>query len=188
MGWGRGWSGWTLACVCVSLAGCGSWTLRQHGTTSAAPPPQPSTYSWQQEGQCPAPPPVAPAAASADASPSEPGPTYEIPPTAGLSSDASFSVESLPARGTVATPANSGGVPGYRIQVFASRAREAAETLRDELTTQTQSPVYLDSEPPFFKVRVGDCESEAACQALQEELRGAGYASAFTVPARIVSP
>ena len=77
---------------------------------------------------------------------------------------------------------------GYRVQVFASRSNEAAETMRDELAARFTAPVVLDFEAPFYKVRIGACENEAACRALVEELRSAGYASAFAVPARIAAP
>jgi len=134
---------------------------------------------------------VEPEPTSTVAASAEPAPTHDIPPSAGLHTETGFAVESLPAAGVTppaATAIAQGGTAGFRVQVFASRALDAATTLRDELAARWTEPVSLDFEPPYYKVRIGNCNSEAACSELQQELQDAGYVSAFTVPARIVTP
>jgi len=192
MGWERGWIGWSVACGCIVVAGCGSWTLRRQGTSMATPAAeQVASYAWEREGTFPAAPAVELEPTSSVAVAVEPAPTHDIPPSAGLHADTGFAVESLPGAAAtlpVDTATDPGGEPGFQVQVFASRAHEAATAMRDELAAQWQEPVSLDFEAPYYKVRIGNCKSEAACSQLQQALRDAGYVSAFTVPARLVTP
>jgi len=191
MGWERGWIGRSLACGCIVVAGCSSWTLRRQSNSVARTPEPAANYAWEREGTFPTPPPVEPEPTSTVAASAEPAPTHDIPPSAGLHTETGFAVESLPAAGMAppaATATAQGGTAGFRVQVFASRALDAATTLRDELAARWTEPVSLDFEPPYYKVRIGNCNSEAACSELQQELQDAGYVSAFTVPARIVTP
>ncbi len=191
MGWERGWIGWSVACGCIVVAGCGSWTLRRQGSSMTPPAETAASYAWEREGTFPAAPAVEPEPTSSVAAATEPAPTHDIPPSAGLHTDTGFAVESLPeaaAAGRVDSATDTGGEAAFQVQVFASRAREAATTLRDELAARWTEPVSLDFEAPYHKVRIGNCDSEASCLQLQQELRDAGYASAFTVPVRLVTP
>jgi septal ring-binding cell division protein DamX len=55
---------------------------------------------------------------------------------------------------------------GYRIQVFASADKAAAEKVKQKLATQTGMPIYLDYEDGLYKVRAGDfAERKEAAEA-----------------------
>jgi len=45
---------------------------------------------------------------------------------------------------------------GYRIQVFASSDRAAAERVRERVVAETRLPAYIEYEDSLYKVRVGD--------------------------------
>jgi hypothetical protein len=156
----------------------------------------PAPYVWQEEGTFPAVPRVEAEAASATPD------TLEFleqdleasgmeEPFARVNPD--FSVESLlsveppPQLASLADAASAGG-PGYRVQVFATRSRETAARLQEELQQSLAVPAYVDFDDPYFKIRVGDCPDEGECRLLQEQVRSAGYTAAFVVPARIVGP
>ena len=51
-------------------------------------------------------------------------------------------------------------VNGYRVQVFSSNQQQSAKNrallLQQDLSMQLEEPVYAISEPPFWKVRLGD--------------------------------
>ena len=193
---GRGM--WVFVLGILLVAGCGSWTWR-HGAATMEEAPQAAVaapYDWQEEGQFPTPAPVPAEAAGATLN-EEVGSADSLLASEGegrfaaLSPD--FSVQALPAvepppqlAPTAAT--GTATLPGYRVQVFATRSRDAAERLQGELQQSLTLPTHLDFEDPYFKVRVGDCSSEAECRLLQEQLRNGGWASAFVVPAQIVAP
>jgi len=55
---------------------------------------------------------------------------------------------------------------GYRIQVFASSDRAAAEKVRERVVAETRLPAYIEYEDSLYKVRVGDfTERKDAAQA-----------------------
>ena len=49
---------------------------------------------------------------------------------------------------------------GYRVQVFSSNQQQSAKNrallLQQDLSSQLEEPVYAISEPPFWKVRIGN--------------------------------
>ena len=49
---------------------------------------------------------------------------------------------------------------GYRLQVFSSNQQQSAKNrallLQQDLSGQLKEPVYAISEPPFWKVRIGN--------------------------------
>ena len=51
-------------------------------------------------------------------------------------------------------------VNGYRVQVFSSNQQQSAKNrallLQQDLSSQLVEPVYAISEPPFWKVRIGN--------------------------------
>lgn len=51
-------------------------------------------------------------------------------------------------------------VNGYRVQVFSSNQQQSAKNrallLQQDLSSQLEEPVYAISEPPFWKVRIGN--------------------------------
>lgn len=72
---------------------------------------------------------------------------------------------------------------GWRVQAFASRAEDeasaAATRVRDALGDQT--PVYVEQDDPWFKVRVGDFSDRVAAELLRERMAGLGWPDAWVV-------
>ncbi|HYO46706.1 MAG TPA: SPOR domain-containing protein [Gemmatimonadota bacterium] len=72
---------------------------------------------------------------------------------------------------------------GWRVQAFASRAEAeasaAATRVQDALGDQT--PVYVERDDPWFKVRVGDFSDRAAADLLRERMAGLGWPDAWAV-------
>jgi HlyD family secretion protein len=90
--------------------------------------------------------------------------------------------------GAPATPRPPEGIDRCRVQVFASRSRAAAAGVRADLAARFGLPVAVEFEAPYYKVRVGDCRTRRGGEELQAQVRAAGYAAAFIVPARRGAP
>jgi hypothetical protein len=93
------------------------------------------------------------------------------------------------------TPAAAGDEPatlatGWRVQVYASRdetdAAGEATRVRDALAGE--APVYVERDPPWFKVRVGDFGERDAADRLRERLAGLGWPEAWAVRTTIRTP
>ena len=77
---------------------------------------------------------------------------------------------------------------GYRVQVAACRTLDIAQGVRADVTAVSESPVYIEHEPPYYKVRVGDCSAKSDCNQLASQLRATGWESAWVVRTQIESP
>ncbi|HID10684.1 MAG TPA: SPOR domain-containing protein [Candidatus Latescibacteria bacterium] len=79
-------------------------------------------------------------------------------------------------------------VLGWQVQIFATTDYERASAVREEAKTLFGVPVYLRFEPPYYKVRVGECRTRAEAEALRKQAIRLGYTSAFPVRTRIEVP
>lgn len=65
-------------------------------------------------------------------------------------------------------------VSGFRVQVYSSnvqiQAKNEAMLLHQELSKQLTQAIYIISEPPFWKVRVGDFRTREEANAYKEAL------------------
>lgn len=65
---------------------------------------------------------------------------------------------------------------GYRLQIYSSnrqqQAKLEAEQLKQTLETQVEDPVYVISDQPFWKVRIGNFRTIAEASAFKEEFVG----------------
>lgn len=65
-------------------------------------------------------------------------------------------------------------VNGFRVQVYSSnvqiQAKNEAMLLHQELSKQLTQAIYIISEPPFWKVRVGDFRTREEANAYKETL------------------
>ena len=65
-------------------------------------------------------------------------------------------------------------VSGFRVQVYSSnvqiQAKNEAMLLHQELSKQLTQAIYIISEPPFWKVRVGDFRTREEANAYKETL------------------
>jgi hypothetical protein len=181
----------------VVLAGCSVQRVPLQGPERTRPA---TPYDFEAEKPAPPPPAVqrAPAGGRSDE------PSLETPAPVDLDAP-TLQVEDLPAAAPASPPARladqpavapatgspassaagSAPVAGFRVQVFASPDREAAQRQRSDLEARLGEKVYVDYQPPYYKVRVGNCRSSEACAALQARLRQAGFTSVWTVAAEI---
>ncbi len=75
---------------------------------------------------------------------------------------------------------------GYRIQVGAYEEKENAEHMRDYVVKKLNLPVYLEYQPPFYRVRVGDFQDIREAEQYVEILRNNGFKDARWVPSTIM--
>lgn len=77
-------------------------------------------------------------------------------------------------------------VAGFRVQVYSSNKQQVAKnealTLEKQLSSQLDIPVYVQYNPPFWKVRLGNFRTQAEAQEyktefvkLHPELQGETY-------------
>ena len=78
-------------------------------------------------------------------------------------------------------------VNGYRVQVMATRYYEKADSLRNILTENFGSEVYIDFEAPNYKIRIGNCAVRKQAEDLQDTLKSQGYNSAWIISTRVYS-
>lgn len=74
---------------------------------------------------------------------------------------------------------------GFRVQVFASKNKERADSLQSVVEKKIDQPVYVSFEVPLYKVRVGDCIDRRSAEKLQSELNNLGYKNAWIIRTRI---
>lgn len=84
-------------------------------------------------------------------------------------------------------------VQGYRVQVFSVRDRNAALAAKREtqqrLTDFPGIGVYIDGDPPFYKVRIGDFLTRTEAEKLAALLRSKkGYTEAWVVETLVHPP
>lgn len=90
-----------------------------------------------------------------------------------------------PAPPPAATPEPAAPVAGgswvWRVQILATPDRALAERVAGEATERLGTTSRIDSEPPFYKVRLGGFASEADAQILKARAVEMGYPGAFRV-------
>ena len=166
--------------VAMAVASCsvqrvpiGDPTATKASTSGQAP------YDFQKERP-------SPAATDAAAAP-----TLDTPQAADLGSPG-VAVQDLPAP-AVSTPAVASppdapkaaapaAADGFRIQVMAATDAATADRSRADIESKLGVKAYVVYQSPYYKVRVGDCPTQDACRALQDRLRGAGFATVWLVP------
>ena len=82
-------------------------------------------------------------------------------------------------------PAEIRMAEGFRVQVFASAQREAAQTARQEVMDALSVAAYVDLIDGLFKVRVGNCKTREEAVALRDRCRRAGYQDSWVVVSSI---
>ncbi|HEY0273318.1 MAG TPA: SPOR domain-containing protein [Chitinophaga sp.] len=80
--------------------------------------------------------------------------------------------------------------PGFRVQVVSTNKRAEANEVKARVMQQfPQYRTYLDYNPPYFKVRVGDFKSRDEASDLRDKLSSVMPGSIFVVPTTInISP
>ena len=78
---------------------------------------------------------------------------------------------------------------GYRVQIFSTsdrqKSRRVYEAARNRLNRED---IYLRFEPPFFRIRVGNCQTLDEAEELVRLLKKAGFEALFPVRTQIRVP
>ncbi len=77
-------------------------------------------------------------------------------------------------------------ISGYRVQIFSASSHQAAEqALARARELFAGEDVYVEFEPPFFKVRVGNFRTRKEAESLVAAAKKQGYDSAFPAETQI---
>ena len=75
---------------------------------------------------------------------------------------------------------------GFRLQIFSAATRQAAEDARNRAKQQlSRDDIFIDFEPPYFKVRVGNFTTRKEAEKLRETAQKRGYETPFVVETQI---
>jgi hypothetical protein len=173
---------WSL-CVLLGCAAAGC------GSQPSPPPPLPEAggSSSSTTGTTPPPPPPPGETAIRDDGDRErAGATPEeldaVPPPPPVGASAEGWVDAAPPPAPEPTARSTFG---YRVQVFASATQEGAERAAAEARGLFSGRVHIDFEPPFFKVRVGDCTTRHEAERLRERAVQLGYEGPFVTETQV---
>ena len=77
---------------------------------------------------------------------------------------------------------------GYRVQIFSATGRDSAErSLKEAKSKLGREDIYIEFEPPYFKVRVGNFRSKSDADDFLKTARKNGYDTPFPVQTQILS-
>jgi hypothetical protein len=85
-------------------------------------------------------------------------------------------------------PDDAGMIKGYRVQIFLSDNLREAARIMAEARGKFVEEIYLEYDAPYYKVRVGDCQTEAEGQGLLKVAMSLGYRDAWLVYTVITMP
>ena len=75
-----------------------------------------------------------------------------------------------------------GTTDGYRVQVISTDDIDEANLVRSEIYEKTtRKEVYINFEPPFYKVKVGDFTSKSEAENIRFKLNQLGYTESKVV-------
>ncbi|RKZ34383.1 hypothetical protein DRQ33_02305 [bacterium] len=75
---------------------------------------------------------------------------------------------------------------GYKIQIFSTLQQDEAEKVAQEIGEKLDEKVYIEFNPPYYKVRIGNCSNSDDAEELLAQIKKLGYPNAWIVRARIV--
>lgn len=94
--------------------------------------------------------------------------------------------ESIPYRTpTDADRASAETVSGFRIQLLATRDEAQANEVKRSAIFTFEQRVYLVFEPPYFRLRIGDCRTRKEAEELRDLAAEKGFRDAWIVPSRV---
>ncbi len=76
---------------------------------------------------------------------------------------------------------------GFRVQIFSSLQQDEAEREAEEARKKISEDVFVEFDPPYYKVRIGNCKNSQEAEQLLSDVKRAGYPDAWIVRSRIVS-
>ena len=76
----------------------------------------------------------------------------------------------------------------YRVQIGVFEEQKSAETQAEEARAKVNMNVYVEFEPPFYRVRVGDIKTRKEAEQYVKVLQSYGFRGAFWVMKRVNIP
>lgn len=77
---------------------------------------------------------------------------------------------------------------GWRVQLSANSTLADADARARAARVKFTEPVYVEYEPPFYKVRVGDFLTRAEAESMATRARAEGYEGAWVVETLVLRP
>ena len=74
---------------------------------------------------------------------------------------------------------------GYRVQLISTRDGEEARAVKRDAVLSFEENVYVAFDNPYYKVRIGDCNSRFAAEILQEKAVEKGFVEAWVVRTQV---
>ena len=75
---------------------------------------------------------------------------------------------------------------GFRIQLISTQNLSEAISVKAEVDSIYTIPVYVDFEPPNYKVRIGNFLSSEEASVIQQRMLKRGFKYAWVVPSKII--
>ncbi|MEA2076904.1 MAG: SPOR domain-containing protein [Candidatus Marinimicrobia bacterium] len=75
---------------------------------------------------------------------------------------------------------------GYRIQLISTQDLNEAIKIKAQADSLYSMPVYVDFEPPNYKVRIGNYITNEEAMSMKTVMRNRGFKYAWVVPSKIV--
>jgi hypothetical protein len=76
----------------------------------------------------------------------------------------------------------------FRVQVGIFEEQKSAERRAEEARAKVNSPVYVEFEPPFYRVRVGDFKTKKEAEEYVKILQDYGFRGSFWVMKNMITP
>lgn len=76
-------------------------------------------------------------------------------------------------------------ISGFRVQLLITSEIDQATSIKNEVTPIVKDGVYLIFEAPYYKVRVGDCQTRTSVNQLLKTIINLGYKNAWIVPDKV---
>ncbi len=76
-------------------------------------------------------------------------------------------------------------ISGFRVQLLITSEIDQATSIKNEVTPIVKDGVYLIFEAPYYKVRVGDCQTRTTANQLMKTIVNLGYKNAWVVPDKV---
>lgn len=84
-------------------------------------------------------------------------------------------------------PVQKSSKPGFRIQIFSSSNQNTANQIQTKARfVLERKDIYVEYEPPFFKVRVGNFKHQTEAIKTLEAIKKGGYQTSFLVQTQIM--
>ncbi len=94
-----------------------------------------------------------------------------------------------PKRGVISGDRDEVGVfetVGWRVQIKATKNSQESEQIRRQAEAKLQERIYVNYEPPYYRIRVGDCSSFEDATRLLRRVKAKGYDEAFIVRTNVL--